>query len=277
MVSYAKNRYFVLFALTGMMLLSAVQYADADSGDNTLGSNGSVENVNTGQFFSTIQAAVDAASNGATIVVYPGTHVENVDVYRQLTIRSYSGNPLDTVVRASSPGDHVLYVTANNVKISGLTVSGASQNAPFSGIYLAGAKGCTLENNIVSGNWYGISLDNSASNILNNNVVSSNLGTGIYLGSSVGNKLTGNMVSSNNENGIWLKDSSNSNTLTGNSANSNIGSGFLLDNQCIGNSLSDNTAEANGGHGIDLNSASNSNYLKNNAISSNTIYGIFLS
>lgn len=276
MISYEKNRYFVLFALTGMILVSAVQYAGAAPGD-ALGANGSVENLNTGEFFSTIQAAVDAASDGVTIVVYPGTHVENVDVYRQLTIRSYSGNPLDTVIRAASPADHVFYVTANNVKISGFTVSGASQSAPYSGIYLAKAKGCTLENNIISGNWYGIYLDNSASNTLNSNVVSSNLGTGIYLGSSVGNKLTGNMVSSNSDNGIWLIDSSNSNTLTGNSANSNIRSGFLLDNQCIGNTLSDNTVEANGGHGINLNTASNSNYLKNNTVGSNTIYGIYLS
>lgn len=102
--------------------------------------------------------------------------LKKINHYRQLTIRSYSGNPVDTVALASSLGDHAFYVTANNVKISGLTVSGASQNAPYSGIYLAKAKGCTLENNIVSGNWYGISLDNSASDILNNNVVNSNSG-----------------------------------------------------------------------------------------------------
>ena len=63
-----------------------MQYAAAGPGD-ALGSNGSVQNLNTGEFFGTIQAAVDAASDGATIVVYPGTHVENVNVNRQLTIK----------------------------------------------------------------------------------------------------------------------------------------------------------------------------------------------
>ncbi|MDQ1253873.1 MAG: trimeric autotransporter adhesin [Euryarchaeota archaeon] len=276
MVSYAKNRYFMLFSLAFIILLSAVQHAGAATGD-PLGSNGSVENLNTGQYFSTIQAAVDAANEGATIVVFPGTHTENVDVYRSLTIRSYSGNPSDTVIRAASSADHVFYVTANNVKISGLTISGASQSAPYSGLYLYGAKSCTLENNIISGNWYGISLDGSSSDILNSNIVSSNLGTGIYLRNSAGNKLTGNTFSYNGEIGIWLKDSSNSNTLTGNTANSNFKSGFLLDNQCIGNVLSDNKIEANGEHGMYLNSASNSNTLKNNTINSNTIYGIYLS
>ncbi len=140
MASYAKNRYFILFALTCMMLLPEVQYAGAETGNNNLGSYGYVENQNTGEFFSTIQAAVDAASDGATIVVYPGTYVENVDVYRQLTIKSNSGSPIDTIVRASSPGDHVFYVSANNVKISGLTITGANQNALDSGIYLSMAK-----------------------------------------------------------------------------------------------------------------------------------------
>lgn len=277
MVSFAKNRYFILFALAGMALLSVVQYADADSGSDTAGSNSSVQNLNTGEFFGTIQAAVDAASDGATIVVYPGTYAENVDVYRQLTIKSYSGNPLDTVIHASSSGDHVFYVNANNVKISGLTISGANQNAPYSGIYLYRAGSCTIENNIISGNWYGISLDNSAGNALVKNTINSNSDAGIYLVGSVNNKLTGNTVSSNYQNGIWLKDSSNSNNLTGNLANSNTKSGFLLDNQSIGNSLADNIADSNGGHGVYLNAASNSNSLKNNTVSSNSIYGIYLS
>ncbi|WP_440946421.1 NosD domain-containing protein [Methanosarcina sp. T3] len=297
MVSFAKNRYLILFALTGMVLLPLVQYAGAV---DTIGANESVQNLDTGEFFGTIQAAVDAASDGATIVVYPGTHVENVDVYRQLTIRSYSGNPLDTVVRASSSGDHVFYVNANNVKISGFTISGANQNSPYSGIYLSRVKSCTVEDNIISGNWYGIYLDssasnalsnnavssnsdtgiyldNSASNVLSNNTVSSNSGTGIYLLSSVNNKLTDNTVSSNYRNGIWLKDNSNTNTLTGNLASSNTRAGFLLDNQCIGNNLVNNIVDTNGGHGIYLSAASNSNYLKNNTISSNTLYGIYLS
>jgi|GEM_PF-1341214 len=277
MVSFAKNRYFILFALAGMALLSVVQYAGAEPGSNTAGSNSSVQNLNTGEFFGTIQAAVDAASDGATIVVYPGTHVENVDVYKQLTIKSYSGNPLDTVIRASSSGDHVFYVNANNVKISGFTISGANQNAPYSGIYLYRAGSCTIENNVISGNWYGITLDNSTGNVLSNNEVSSNSDTGIYLVGSVNNKLTGNTVSSNYQYGIWLKDSSNTNNLTGNLASSNTRSGFLLDNQCIGNSLVNNVADANGGHGIYLNTASSSNSLKNNTVSSNSIYGIYLS
>ncbi|HIH95646.1 TPA: PGF-pre-PGF domain-containing protein [Methanosarcina acetivorans] len=300
MVSFAKNRYFVLFALTCMALLPLVQYVGADIGSNSTWSNDSVQNLDTGEFFGTIQAAIDASSDGATIVVYPGTHVENVDVYRQLTIRSSSGNPLDTVVRASSSGDHVFYVNASNVKISGFTISGANQKSPYAGIYLTRAKSCTVEDNIISGNWYGIYLDNSASNILSNNTVSSNSDTGIYLDnsasnvlsnnkvssnsgtgicllSSVNNKLTDNTVFSNYRNGIWLKDNSNTNILSGNLASSNTRAGFLLDNQCIGNSLENNVVDANGGHGVYLSAASNSNNLKNNTISSNTLYGIYLS
>jgi hypothetical protein len=73
-----------------------------------------------------IQAAVDAASPGDTIIVRDGTYIENVDVNKDhLTIRSESGAE-STIVQAANPNDHVFEVTADYVNIYGFTVKGAT-------------------------------------------------------------------------------------------------------------------------------------------------------
>ena len=90
--------------------------------------------------YAKIQWAIDNASAGDTIIVRPGTYTENVDVNKSVEIRSYSQNPSDTIVKASNSYDHVFYVTADNVTISGLTVTWATRGK--AGIYLYNSNNC---------------------------------------------------------------------------------------------------------------------------------------
>ncbi|WP_091688718.1 NosD domain-containing protein [Methanococcoides vulcani] len=242
-----------------------------------------------------IQSAINAATDGNTIIVYPGTYTENVDVDKELTIKSQSGNPSDTIVQAASSTDHVFHVTADYVTISGFNVTGANFGWPYSGIYLAGLfENCNISNNDASYNYYGIYLTGSYYNELNNNNASYNY-YGIHLEDSYVNELSNNIASDNkygirlshssnnnltsntvlnNDDGIYLYHS-NANELNNNNANSNKDSGIHLEGTFY-NTLNNNIASYNDGNGILLQESNYDNIIYNNTASNNDANGILL-
>ncbi|CAD6495169.1 MAG: hypothetical protein EMLJLAPB_01261 [Candidatus Argoarchaeum ethanivorans] len=140
-----------------------------------------VHNLNTGENFSTIQAAVDAVNttDGHTITVAPITYNENVNVYKSLTIKSTSGNPDDAMVQALDSNDHVFEVTADYVNLLGFTATGATGDEK-AGIYLYSVKHCIISDNNASNNYYGIRVAGSSSYCeIDNNIVLNNLNAGI--------------------------------------------------------------------------------------------------
>lgn len=152
--------------------------------------------------FVSIQAAIDTANDGDTVLVYPGTYSENVDVNKELTIIAASENSDDTIVRSDNPNDYVLHVIANNVTISGFTVTGG-----YYGIYFDNVQYNRISNNRLSNNTDGINLWQSCNNELSSNIANSNKRYGIYLFSSCNNNdLVDNTAYANNI-GIDLFDS----------------------------------------------------------------------
>jgi len=203
-----------------------------------------VHNIDTGENFSTIQEAIDDSNTtaGDTITVDAGTYNENVNVYNQLTIRSTSGNPADTIVNAANPSDHVFDVTVDWVNITGFTVENAT-GTDKAGIYLNATSHCNISSNDVASNSYGIFMDSSSNNTLTNNTANGNYWFGIYLDYSSINTLTNNTANGNNYFGIGL-DSSSNNMLTNNTANSNDYLGIFM-NSSSNNTLANNTMSEN--------------------------------
>ena len=258
-----------------------------------------VHNLNTGLNYSTIQAAIydTNTTDGHTIAVDAGTYNENVVVNKSLTIRSTSGNPVDTIVNASNPNDHVFEVTADYVNISGFTMENATGSGK-AGIYLgSGVDHCNIISTNVSNSHYGIYLRHSSNNTLKSNNVSSNYMFGIDLESSSNNIISDNTVMnntegivsrgsfntftnnvvSNNHNGVSIYSSSN-NTILNNTVKSNDFRGIALTSgvepfSSFDNVVKDNNA-SNNRFGICLETSSN-NTLQNNTVSNN-VWGILM-
>ena len=249
--------------------------------------------------YSTIQAAVNASSPGDTIIVRDGTYNENVKVnIASLTIQSQNGTA-NCIVSASNPSDHVFYVTASYVNITGLTVRNATgadsagiylnivdhcnisaNNVTnnFNGIYLEWSDNNTITSNTAYNNWEGIFLEYSSNNNLTSNTAKNNY-YGIYLESSSNNNLTSNTAYNNTQAGIYLYSSSND-TLTGNNVTLN-GDGIYMNNTrnllLEGNTVMNNTAQFGGGEGDGIRAAGvcNDTVIRGNNISYNN-WGIDL-
>ncbi|HOW14260.1 NosD domain-containing protein [Methanosarcina sp.] len=183
-----------------------------------------------------IQTAVNNASSGDTITLKAGTYTENLNITKgNLTIRSQSGNPDDTIIKAKSTKD-VLKIQAYNVTIRGIKATGSGSS--YSGIYLYQCSNCVIENNKVMNNGYGIRLTSSSKCKVSKNTVTDNEVYGICFGSSSKNTISGN-TAYNSSRGIYL-GSSDYNTISGNSVTLNSIIGFFECSLCDHNTVYNN-------------------------------------
>ena len=160
--------------------------------------------VGVGQDYATIQEAVDAAGESMTIIVHEGTYNENVVVHKKVCIVSQDGCS-NTFVRARNPGKSAFTVTADGVGISGFSIQGATGSGAAA-VYIDGASDCTLADNCIAYNNYGV-LTSAASS--NNVVVQNQIYSNVY--------------------GVWVEGERNN--IAGNHIEENtapVGSGVYL-------------------------------------------------
>lgn len=121
-----------------------------------------------------IQAAIDAASSGDTIIVHKGTYTENIRINKPLTIKSKHGFKR-TYIKAGDTNKHVVTISASHVTLKGFSIYGATGTRK-AGIYLdKSASHCIItKNRIGIYNYYGILLSSSNNNQIYLNTFSNN-------------------------------------------------------------------------------------------------------
>jgi hypothetical protein len=196
----------------------------------------------------TIQAGIDAANDGDTVLVAPGTYTENINFHgKRIEVTSSKGSK-QTIINGHKTGPVVTFSSGETSKslLSGFTITNGLGNAGSN--YSGGGIYCENSSPTIKGN------------IITRNVASVGGGIEVNGGSP---RILRNVIRKNtqdpNIDGGW-------------------GGGISLENgssaTVIGNQISDNLWNGNpgcncgSGGGIALNSAG-SPFLENNVISSN--------
>ena len=156
--------------------------------------------------YSSIQAAVDNAYSGQTIYVKSGIYTgQSITINKPLSL--IGENPNNTILVGTNnvkyPPPYVIQVSADNVRISGFTIT----NGSLGGIRvetigsIKQPSGVVITSNIIVNNTGGISDYDGDHLIIANNIVSNNSQFGIQLYSSQ-STVSGNLISENGWEGL---------------------------------------------------------------------------
>jgi parallel beta-helix repeat protein len=209
---------------TGSDGVGDTQYViDEDNQDNypIMHQYGSIRNVNTGITYLTIQSAINAPETlgGHTIVVQSGIYNEHVTVNKSISLigeKRYSA-----IIETGSEYDAITII-ACNVTVCGFKITNGGALALSSGIRVVNASYNVIQNNMITGKFVAIKLENgSSNNMVQNNVIENNR-YGVFIKRSNGNILLNNSIMNNYWNGIELawceRNIVEVNTISGNGA-----------------------------------------------------------
>ncbi|WP_367871457.1 beta strand repeat-containing protein [Luteolibacter sp. Populi] len=214
-----------------------------------------VNNTTKGILYPTIQAAINAADNGDSLEVYPGTYAENVTLGKDLDVVG-AGSATTTV----SGSGTIFAITSGG---SGASVSGIATTGGARGFNLNGVSNVVLENVASTGNSsFGINFDGASSGVtLRNSSFSNNTSSGIKVPSAgrVSNLTIDACTVNGNKFGLYSADRSAGTyanaQLEGITANNgttfsnNWGKGIFIES--MNNGLFENITVSNSGTGPD--------------------------
>jgi len=206
--------------------------------------------------YTKIQDAIDNASDGDTVFVFDDSspYYEHVQINKRVNL---IGEDKDTTVIDGSGVDDVIYVSADEVSMTGFTV----ENSGFLGGAMFDLNGTLVDI------FYDAGLEiRSNSNIIFGNIIGHKCGGGIFIKESSDNNIFHNNIS----NSIVLFNSSNNVLSNNNVSNSFIGISLSYSSSNI---IFENNIYSNDKYGLLLNYSSNYNKIYHNNLINNAQSG----
>ena len=212
--------------------------------------------------YSTIQEAVDAASQGDTVFVYDDSspYIENIVIDKSISL--IGEDKYTTIIDGNEKeGDSadVIHIQADGVTIQRFTIQNSSLNGSlqgqnnYCGIDIKSHNNI-IRDNIIRDNTFGIQMGGigekriySKYNIIEGNIITDNAIYGIYFTWAYNNIIQKNIITYNKNSGVSIAWGKNQNNL-----------------------LTLNTISFNGGEGVGLNGAYN-NTIQQNTITDNNL------
>ncbi len=208
--------------------------------------------------YTSIQAAIDDAEDGDTIMVYPGIYNESIEVNKSLHVVGKKDKELPVIIYH---GEIVVNITAKNCTFKFFRIINLFPNNTTSHTLNILSDGNVIEGNVVEGGFIGISLFYSSHNTIKNNVIKDTGEEAISLDHSHHNTVESNRIIYNGWDGITLFASSN-NIITKNVVKWN-GCGITIMAYSKYNEISYNNASENEYYGITIQGASHNKIIGN--------------
>ena len=251
-----------MLLITTVLSVSGTVMVESTSTSTSFGNTLYVGGSGPGNY-STIQEAIDDASDGDTVFVYDDSspYYENVVIDKSVNL--IGENKQTTIIDGCKNGD-VVKIIANQVDINGFTVrNGGLYDA---GIFVYDSHDTSLSDCIISSNnGHGIEVDRTKHASVSNCLISSNKHFGVLIYTADGNRqnsnnnIVSNCIISNNDEGVFIDDAID-NTIMNNDIRENrvygVHVAFASNNEIKENNFIMNSRSAYF-QGIQLNSWSN--------------------